>query len=45
MAKSLLRKYDRDESGFLTEDEFIDGIADPTLNAFEYFQILNGKVY
>ena len=40
LAKSLLRRYDKDDSGFLTEEEFVSGIADPTLQALDYFDIL-----
>lgn len=40
VAKSLLRKCDKDESGYLTQDEFIHTIADPTLNALDYFALL-----
>jgi calcium-dependent protein kinase len=44
VAKSMLRKYDKDESGALTEDEFMSGIADPTLQAMDYFSILRDKM-
>lgn len=40
VAKHLLRKHDKDENGFLTEDEFIHGISDPSLLALNSFSVL-----
>ena len=41
VAKSLLKKFDRDENGFLTSDEFVDeAITFHTLHAMRSFSIL-----
>ena len=41
VAKHLLKKFDRDSNGFLTEEEFIDeALTFPTLHALNSFSIL-----
>lgn len=39
VAKQMLAKYDADGNGYLTEDEFLNGIADQSLSALKYFSI------
>jgi hypothetical protein len=37
----MLRKYDKDESGYLTEEEFLSGIlVDPSLMALKSFDLI-----
>lgn len=40
VAKHMLKKFDKDNNGYLTEDEFIESLADPTLAALESFSVL-----
>ena len=41
VAKYMLAKYDKDKNGFITKDEFLNGIiVDPTLQALKSFSIL-----
>jgi Ca2+-binding EF-hand superfamily protein len=41
IAKHLLKKFDRDSNGFLTEEEFIDeALTFPTLHALNSFSVL-----
>ena len=41
VAKYMLAKYDKDNNGYITKDEFINGIiVDPTLQALKCFSIL-----
>lgn len=45
LARHMLKKYDRDHNEFLTEDEFMNGLADPTLQAFDSFRVLRDGVF
>lgn len=40
VAKFMIQKYDKDGNGYITEDEFIGGLAEPTLLAIESFSVL-----
>ena len=41
VAKYILSKYDKDKNGYITKEEFINGIlVDPTLQALKSFSIL-----
>lgn len=35
----MLKRYDKDSNGYLTENEFVDSLADPTLLALESFSV------
>ena len=40
VAKYMLKKHDKDYNGYLTEEEFVNSLADPTLLALESFSVL-----
>ena len=39
VAKFMLQRFDKDHNGYLTEEEFIDSLVDPTLLALESFSV------
>lgn len=45
VAKYMLKRFDKDHNGHLTEDEFIESLADPTLMALESFSVFRSGTF
>lgn len=45
VAKHMLKRFDKDLNGHLTEEEFIDSLADPTLMALESFSVFRSGTF